>query len=113
LHGFRAVASEPIPLEWSSDGRFVRELTVRATKFVEVCGKLPAQAKVQWAFEAGARLNFNVHYHQGKEVHYPAKRDRVVRASGTLDAKLEQDYCWMWINKSPRDATLRMELKRS
>jgi hypothetical protein len=57
-------------------------------------------------------LDFNVHYHMGKEVVFPSKLAAVASASDTLDAKIEQDYCWMWSNKSTRPATLLVKLRR-
>lgn len=109
---FDTAASELVPIEWAPDGRFARELTVPATKFIEVCGQLPSKAKVTWSFEAGVPLNFNVHYHEGSQVRYPARQDGVAKARGDLDVQIDQDYCWMWTNKSPRDAMLKLELTR-
>jgi hypothetical protein len=109
---FDTAASGLVPIEWSPEGRFAKELTVPATKFIEICGQLPSKTKVAWAFEASVPLNFNVHYHEGQQVHYPTKQDGVAKASGDLDAPLDQDYCWMWTNKSSREATLKFELTR-
>jgi len=47
-----------------------------------------------------------VHYHVGKEAVFPFKLSGVAKASDTLDTKIEQDYCWMWSNKSARHAKL-------
>jgi hypothetical protein len=110
---FEAAASELVPIQWTPDDRFTMELTVPAARFVEVCGQLPAKSRVTWAFEADAALNFNVHFHEGKEVRYPTRQDGTAKASGNLDVPTKQDYCWMWTNKSPGDATLKLELKRS
>ena len=40
-------------------------------------------------------MDFNVHYHEGKDVRFPAKRAQVSKADGTLDVSVDQDYCWM------------------
>jgi len=85
---------------------------IAAGKFVEVCGKLPAGLKVRWNFEAGAPLDFNVHFHVGKDVVFPSKLGAVATARDTLDTKIEQDYCWMWSNKSAAPATLTVNLQR-
>jgi hypothetical protein len=110
--GFDAAANEVLTLEWSADNSYVRELSVPAGKFVEACGKLPAQAAVQWRFEAGGPLDFNVHCHEGKKVLYPARQNQVARLSGTLNAQVEQDYCWMWTNKAAAATPLRLHLVR-
>lgn len=105
-------AAELVPLEWSADNSFARELPVPAGKFVEACGKLPASAKVEWRFEAGGPLDFNVHFHEGSKVHFPVRQNQVARSSGTLDAKVAQDYCWMWTNTGTAEASLRFHLAR-
>jgi len=109
---FDAAATELVPLDWSADGRFTKELAVPAGKFVEACGKLPAKTKVRWNFEAGGALDFNIHFHVGKKVLFPAKKDHVTKAGDTLDTKVEQDYCWMWTNKSSHETTLMFDMAR-
>lgn len=110
--GSEALAADLVPLEWSADGRFAKELAVPATQFVEVCGKLPAGAQVKWSFESGGPVDFNVHYHEGKKVIFPARKSQVAKADGTLKAKLDQDYCWMWSNKRPSDTSLKLVFTR-
>jgi hypothetical protein len=107
-----AGATDLVPLEWDANGRFARDLTVPATKFVEVCGKLSARTAVAWQFQASAPLNFNIHYHEGKDVHFPAKKDAVAQDRGRLDVKLDHDYCWMWTNKGSTPASLKLSLER-
>jgi hypothetical protein len=107
-----ATAADLVPLEWTAEGRFEKDLTVPAGKFVEVCGKLAAKDSVRWQFEASAPMNFNIHYHEGKKVLFPAKRDQVDKASDVLDVKLAQDYCWMWTNKTTAPASLKLALQK-
>ncbi len=107
-----AAKGELIDLTWSSDGSSSREVRVLPGRFVEACGKLPAKAQVAWRFEAGAALDFNVHYHEGKDVRFPARQDAVAKASGVLDAPVAQDYCWMWTNPSTADVMLSYTLQR-
>lgn len=107
-----AAKGEIVPLAWSADGAFSRSVSLAPGRFIEVCGKLPAQQAVQWQFEADARLDFNIHYHEGKAVHYPARQDGVAQAQGTLAAPIAQDYCWMWTNPSGQAAALKLVLQR-
>jgi hypothetical protein len=107
-----AAHAELVPLKWDADGQFVREFNVAPGKFVEACEKLPQGAKVAWSFESRSPLDFNVHYHEGKEVRFPAKQDQVATSEGTLDVRLAQDYCWMWTNKSAAATSLKVTLKR-
>ena len=101
-----------VDIAWDSNGRFERSATVPPAKFTEVCGKLPAGLKVRWDFEASTPLDFNIHYHVGKEVVFPTKLKAVASAQDTLDTKIEQDYCWMWTNKSAQPSTVTVRLQR-
>lgn len=113
LFSSQASAADVVPLAWTAEGRFERDMTVPASKFVEVCGKLAARDQVRWQFEASAPMNFNIHFHEGKKVLYPAKRDQVDKASDVLDVKLDQDYCWMWTNKTTAAASLKLLLQKN
>ncbi len=104
--------AEIVDIAWAADGRFERRLSVAPGKFAEVCGKLPAGLKVSWNFEASTPMDFNVHYHVGKEVVLPPKFTAVATAKGTLATKVDQDYCWMWTNKSAASATVMLKLQR-
>ena len=104
--------AEVVDIRWSADGRFTHQGTIAAGKFVELCGKLPAGLKVRWDFDASTPVDFNLHYHLGKEVVFPNKLSAVANAKDTLDTKIEQDYCWMWSNKSAAPATLSVTLQR-
>ena len=57
-------------------------------------------------------MDFNVHYHEGKDVRFPAKRAQVSKADGTLDVSVDQDYCWMWANKGETPASLVLHLDK-
>jgi hypothetical protein len=111
--GASPASAEIVALAWNGNGQFSREFRVPPAKFVELCDKLPAGTKVEWSFEAQGPMNFNVHYHQGKQVHFPAKQDQVSRAEGMLEASTAQDYCWMWTNKGTSDVALTVRLQRN
>ena len=101
-----------VPLIWTSEGRFAKELSVPAAEFVEVCGHLPSGAQVHWSFESAIPMGFNIHYHEGEEARFPERRESASDARGTLQTTVEQDYCWMWTNKSKNPASLRVQLTR-
>lgn len=107
-----AVSAELVDIRWPSDGRYVHQASIAPGKFVELCGRLPAGLKVRWVFDADKPLDFNVHYHLGKQVVFPFKRSAVAQDGDTLDAQTEQDYCWMWTNKAPAPAALSVTLQR-
>lgn len=43
---------------------------------------------------------------------YLAKLDGALKAQAVLDVAVEQDYCWMWANKSAEPVALTVELIR-
>lgn len=104
--------ADVVEITWDANGRFERTLAVAPGKFIEVCGKLAADAKVHWDFTASTPLDFNVHYHLGKDVVFPSKLSAVATAKDTLAAKSEEDYCWMWSNQSATAATVKFMLQR-
>ena len=107
-----AAHAELVEIRWSEAGRFEHKASIAPGKFAEVCGKLPKGQTVAWNFRTEAPTNFNIHYHEGKKVSYPAKIDGAGAAEGQLLAAVDQDYCWMWSNKSERALTLALTLQR-
>ena len=107
-----AARADIIDIAWNEQGRFERRVSVAPGKFAEVCGKLARADSVAWRFEASRPLNFNIHYHEGKDVRYPERRDALAGASGRLQVVLDQDYCWMWTNKSGQAVDLNLLLTR-
>jgi hypothetical protein len=97
-------------IEWKGDQRYEKTHTVAPGKFAELCTRLGAGAGVQWAFAADAPLDFNIHYHVGNGIEYPAKADGSRREKGTLVAASAQDYCWMWTNKGASPVALEVDL---
>lgn len=105
-------SAEIIDIDWGQEGRFERSTAVAPGKFAEVCGPLRKGQSIAWSFESDAAMDFNIHYHQGKKVVFPAKQAGVVKSGGTLVVALDQDYCWMWTNKSGAEVKLALTLKR-
>jgi hypothetical protein len=105
-------AAQLVPVEWDAAGQFSKEVPIAAGKFVEVCERFPQRARVAWSFDAAAPLDFNIHYHEGDKVRFPARKNQVAKDAGTMVAKIEQDYCWMWTNKASAETTLRFTLAK-
>ena len=103
--------AEVIDLVWTPAGTFERQLSIAPGKFAELCGALAKGQSVQWSYEASSPLDFNIHYHQGKDVVYPA-RANAARSEGTLAVDAAQDYCWMWTNKSAAAVALLVRLHK-
>ena len=101
-----------VDIAWSAAGEFERSLTVAPDKFAELCGALNPGQSVQWRFEASKSLDFNLHFHVGKDVRYPARADQARELQGTLVVDSAQDYCWMWSNRSDAAASLQVHLRK-
>ena len=112
LSGAALAATHIVDIAWSPNGRFAHEAQIAAGKFVEVCGKLAAGNGVRWSFAVAAPVDFNIHYHVGKEAVFPAKQAQVTVGRDTLNVTVAQDYCWMWTNKGSNPVTLTVELAR-
>jgi hypothetical protein len=98
-------------IAWN-DGAYRHAVTVAPGRFFEACGTLGAGVAVRWQFEASAPLDFNIHYHEGKDVVYPARLPAVAQATDTLAVKLAHDYCWMWTNRGAAPVKLELRLQR-
>ena len=72
--------AELVDIRWDSAGLFETTMQVAPGKFAEVCGQLAKDQSVVWSFKADQPMNFNIHYHEGKQVVFPAKQDVVVEA---------------------------------
>ncbi|MBI5716329.1 MAG: hypothetical protein HZC37_01425 [Burkholderiales bacterium] len=105
-------ASHIVDIAWGPDGAFVHRANVDPGKFVEVCGRLDPGAAIRWGFEASAPVDFNIHYHVGKEVEFPAKQAQVSAGHDTLRVAVREDYCWMWSNKSSGRVQIDISLRR-
>lgn len=105
-------ATHIVDIAWPPDGRFAHKAQIAAGKFVEVCGKLAVGEGVRWSFTAVAPVDFNIHYHVGKEAVFPARQTQVSSGRDTLNVAAAQDYCWMWTNKGSAPVSLTVDLAR-
>ena len=87
-----------------------RQFTAQPAKFVEVCSKLGKGQTLDWQFDASGPTDFNIHYHLGQQVVYPARESAVKESKGRLDVPLDQDYCWMWTNPGTGPVTIRARI---
>ena len=91
-----------------------KPLNVRleAGKSAEECVTLEAAAQIAWRFESSATVDFNIHYHRGRDVVSPVERPRTQGDSGTLSAPVAESYCLMWTNTGGIPAFVSGELKQ-
>ena len=71
-------------------------MSLEPKKMHEECVKLDAGEKRKYYWKSTGPVDFNIHYHEGREVSYPVKRDAMRGDGGVFTAKVPQDYCWMW-----------------
>ncbi|MGQ3051291.1 MAG: hypothetical protein ACT6S0_05870 [Roseateles sp.] len=109
--GAAIAASHIVDIKWDAQGQFVHQADVAPAKFVEVCGELKPGQRIAWSFKGSAPMNFNIHYHLGKETVYPVKLSAARDGAQTLQVQVEQVYCWMWSNKTASGASLDLALK--
>lgn len=105
-------ASHIVEIAWSRDGAFAHGAIVEPGKFVELCGKLALGDVIRWEFAASVPVDFNIHYHVGKDTVFPARQAQVSMGRDTLKVTVAQDYCWMWTNKGTAPVSLTVELQR-
>ena len=81
-----------------------------AGKSAEECVTLETAAQIAWRFESSASVDFNIHYHRGRELVSPVERPRTQADSGTLVAPVAGSYCLMWTNPGGVPAFVSGEL---
>lgn len=108
-----AASAQVHAIAWDGARRFQLTASVAPGKFVEVCGRLPRGSLIRWSFESTVPLDFNIHYHEGRRVVVPERRDGAATAGGTLLTPVAQDYCWMWTQRGSVEAPLTLTLQRS
>ena len=58
-------------------------------------------------------LDFNIHFHLGKQVSFPERQKQVQRAQGELTVSAPQDHCWMWSNRGASAGTLSTQVNNN
>ena len=103
--------AELISFKLDGNLSFKTQSNIQPGKFSEVCGKLKKGNLIRWQFDSSAPLDFNIHYHEGKEIIFPYKMNNIKSAKEELLISLDQDFCWMWTNKSGEAVKLDMNLR--
>lgn len=101
-----------IELKWDEQSRFAHRTELKAGGSLELCGQLDAGLKIDWRYQSTQALDFNIHFHEGKEVVVPVKHKAKAELQEQFEVKQTQGYCWMWTNKSKEKASLEIALER-
>ena len=107
-----AAFADIVEIKWA-DRAFSHKADIAPKKFLEICGKQRIGESVAWQCKGSAATDFNIHYHVGKEVSYPENRKDIASADGMFSAPLDQDYCWMWSNRSMQPIDIEVSLKQA
>ena len=92
----------------------VQRLAIAPYQVHEECLQLFPGDRLEYRFEAGAPLAFNIHYHEGKTVVMPFSRENTREENGFYAPSIAQHYCLMW-EAGAQAAVLdyRVRLKRA
>lgn len=105
--------AEDDAIAFDAHGHATRHLRVTPGNAAEACTPLQAGESVSWRYTGSAATDFNIHYHAGKDVVFPAKVPGKDLAFGRLDATVAQTYCWMWENKGATAVELDLQFDRA
>ena len=86
----------------------VRQVVAPPSDFVEICTAVVTGRAIMWHFEADAPLAFNTHFHVNGDVRAPENMSAVSAAQGRLTPKGNNDYCWLWSNRTTLPVSIRM-----
>jgi hypothetical protein len=101
-----------VRVSWDADGSYRTELRLEPRKFKEACVELARGEAVQWTFQADSESAFNIHFHEGEKVTYPAKKEGTREEAGVLQVQVSQVYCWMW-RASEQPAHVTVSLRKA
>jgi len=113
VFSFTTCKAEVISFKLEANHSFKTQANIQPGKFSEVCGRLKKGNLIRWQFDSSAPLEFNIHYHEGKNVIFPYKMSAIKSGEEELLISLDQDYCWMWTNKSKEEVKLEMSLRHA
>jgi hypothetical protein len=96
----------------ASGGAGPYSFTLSGKAFDERCLKLAAGESIRYRFRASAPVDFNIHYHRGKDVFFPVKQAAVREAASTFRAENADDYCLMWEHAGTGTSTVEGSIER-
>ena len=93
-----------------------KSITLKPSETYEECFELEMGQKLFYKFDSDKPVNFNVHFHVEKEIHYPVQQNGVTRHDGMIDPDDKhfqrntlKHYCLMWENPEMNQVNLSYE----
>jgi hypothetical protein len=87
-------------------------LDVPARGFDEHCVQLAEGERVRYRYSATADVDFNIHYHRGRDVFYPVKTTASRSADAVFTAPHADTYCLMWERRGDGAASIEGAVER-
>lgn len=97
-----------------------KTVTIKPSGSYEDCmSVLPGQI-IDYSFNSSNFVNFNLHYHAKKELHFPVNKKGVMMGKGSLDPQKldyytedQEFFCVMWnnLNSEPVQLSFSCEVK--
>lgn len=72
--------------------------TIPPGQVKEPCILMAVGERLEFSFSASIGLDFNIHYHDDEQVHFPVNESAVSEWKGVYIAPHKQNYCLMWTN---------------
>lgn len=90
----------------ASEGEGPFSLRIKPRGFDERCLRLEAGESIRYRFAASVPVDFNIHYHRGKDVFYPVRTRAVRSTNGVFKAGHADTFCLMWENAGSGEAAV-------
>ena len=81
------------------------EVELKPGEIFEPCMAMSVGQVLDFVFQSGSNLRFNIHYHVGDDVEYPIKMN-ADQGSGEFAPLINQKYCLMWRYSTPEPVSL-------
>ncbi|MDJ0950819.1 MAG: hypothetical protein QNJ94_18055 [Alphaproteobacteria bacterium] len=78
-------------------------------EFRELCFNMRARDRLLYRFRSDGPLEFDIHYHDGLAIRYAVQPTAVTVRTAQIVAEARREYCLMWLNRSPAQASLRYQ----
>lgn len=83
-----------------------RTALLRGGDIHEECIALQVGQTLAYSFASSGPLDFNIHYHDRLEAHYPVVERHIRSVQGKFRAPHKDIYCLMWTNREAEEVEL-------
>jgi hypothetical protein len=88
-----------------------QERTLAPGGIHEECMTLQSTESLIYSYQSNSALNFNIHYHAGRDVFFPVKQNNSRLHKDIYKPTTKQDYCLMWTNTAKKPVTINYEFR--